>query len=271
MEMAKFKGEIMKLLDGKKALITGARKGIGRGIAYRLAEQGADVGINDYIDDEETQKTASLVKSFGMKSSIHIQDVSKKENIDKMVDDFISEHGKIDILVNNAIMQPQNKPFFEIDEEWWDYMMDLSLKGYFFAAQKVSKEMVKRKISGSIICISSVHSYRASENWTPYGIAKMGLRRMVKGLAADLVNTGINSNCIAPGWINNTIPPNDDQVEPDSFSAPWVPTGRQGLPSDIANAVVFLSSKMGEYVNGETLLVDGGMIATGSLAGRPSD
>ena len=146
MEMAKFKGEIMKLLDGKKALITGARKGIGRGIAYRLAEQGADVGINDYIDDEETQKTASLVKSLGMKSSIHIQDVSKKENIDKMVDDFISEHGKIDILVNNAIMQPQNKPFFEIDEEWWDYMMDLSLKGYFFAAQKVSKEMVKRKI-----------------------------------------------------------------------------------------------------------------------------
>ena len=108
MEMAKFKGEIMKLLDGKKALITGARKGIGRGIAYRLAEQGADVGINDYIDDEETQKTAGLVKSLGMKSSIHIQDVSKKENIDKMVDDFISEHGKIDILVNNAIMQPQN-------------------------------------------------------------------------------------------------------------------------------------------------------------------
>ena len=79
MEMAKFKGEIMKLLDGKKALITGARKGIGRGIAYRLAEQGADVGINDYIDDEETQKTAGLVKSLGMKSSIHIQDVSKKE------------------------------------------------------------------------------------------------------------------------------------------------------------------------------------------------
>ena len=149
-------------------------------------------------------------------------------------------------------------------------MMDLSLKGYFFAAQKASKEMIERKTAGSIICISSVHSYRAAEDWTPYGIAKIGTRRMVKGLAADLANTGINANCIAPGWINNTIP-KSDQVEPESMPAPWVPAGRQGLPSDIANAVVFLSSKMGEYVNGETLLVDGGMIATGLGTGRPND
>ena len=93
---------------------------------------------------------------------------------------------------------------------------------------------------------------------------------MVKGLATDLANTGINSNCIAPGAINNTIPQND-QVEPESINMPWIPSGRQGLPSDIANAVVFLSSKMGEYVNGETLLVDGGMIGTGLGAGRSDD
>ena len=260
----------MSLLEGKKILITGARKGIGRGIAYKVAQEGADVGVNDYIDDDETRKTANLVESLGRKCSTHIYDVSKKTNIDKMVDEFLEFHGNIDVLVNNAIMQPQNKPFFEIDEEWWDYMMDLSLKGYFFAAQKASKEMIKRKTAGSIICISSVHSYRAAEDWTPYGIAKIGTRRMVKGLAADLANTGINANCIAPGWINNTIPEND-QVEPESMPAPWVPAGRQGLPSDIANAVVFLSSKMGEYVNGETLLVDGGMIATGLGTGRPND
>ena len=260
----------MSLLEGKKILITGARKGIGRGIAYKVAQEGADVGVNDYIDDDETHKTANLVESLGRKCSTHIYDVSKKTNIDKMVDEFLEFHGNIDVLVNNAIMQPQNKPFFEIDEEWWDYMMDLSLKGYFFAAQKVSKEMIERKTAGSIICISSVHSYRAAENWTPYGIAKIGTRRMVKGLAADLANTGINANCIAPGWINNTIP-KSDQVEPESMPVPWVPAGRQGLPSDIANAVVFLSSKMGEYVNGETLLVDGGMIATGLGTGRPND
>ena len=259
----------MGLLDGKKVLVTGARKGIGRGIAYAVAKEGADVGINDYIDDEETQKTISLVESLGKKSSKHIGDVSKKTNIDSIIDNFLEIHGNIDVLVNNAIMQPQNKPFFEIDEEWWDYMMDLSLKGYFFACQKASREMIKRGTKGSLICISSVHSYRASKNWTPYGIAKMGIRRMVKGLAADLANTGINSNCIAPGAINNTIP-EDEKIEPEAMNMPWVASGRQGLPSDISNAVIFLSSKMGEYVNGETILVDGGMIATGPL-GRPDE
>tara|TARA_Y100001935_G_scaffold47988_1_gene39814 strand:+ start:420 stop:1205 length:786 start_codon:yes stop_codon:yes gene_type:complete len=258
----------MGLLEGKKVLVTGARKGIGRGIAYAVAKEGADVGVNDYIDDEETSKTISLVDSTGNKSSKHICDVSKKKNIDLMIDEFLEVHGKIDVLVNNAIMQPQNKPFNEIDEEWWDYMMDLSLKGYFFACQKASKEMVKRGTKGSLICISSVHSFRAAENWTPYGIAKIGVRRMVKGLAADLANTGINSNCIAPGAINNTIP-EDDKVEPEAMDMPWVPSGRQGLPSDISNAVIFLSSKMGEYVNGETILVDGGLIATGLGDGRP--
>ena len=173
----------MGLLDGKKVLVTGARKGIGRGIAYAVAKEGADVGINDYIDDEETQKTISLVESLGKKSSKHIGDVSKKTNIDSIIDNFLEIHGNIDVLVNNAIMQPQNKPFFEIDEEWWDYMMDLSLKGYFFACQKASSEMIKRGTKGSLVCISSVHSYRASKNWTPYGIAKMGIRRMVKGLS----------------------------------------------------------------------------------------
>jgi len=261
---------VLGLLDGKKVLVTGARKGIGRGIAYKVAMEGADVGVNDYIDDEETQKTINLVESLGRKCSSHIFDVSKKDNIDSMIDEFLDKNGSIDVLVNNAIMQPQNKPFNEIDEEWWDYMMDLSLKGYFFACQKASKEMVKRNTAGSLICISSVHSFRAAKDWTPYGIAKMGIRRMVKGLAADLSGTGINSNCIAPGAINNTIP-DDDRIEPEAINMPWFPSGRQGLPSDIANSVVFLSSKMGEYINGETILVDGGMIATGLGDGRPDD
>ena len=108
----------MSLLEGKKILITGARKGIGRGIAYKVAQEGADVGVNDYIDDDETRKTANLVESLGRKCSTHIYDVSKKTNIDKMVDEFLEFHGNIDVLVNNAIMQPQNKPFFEIDEDF---------------------------------------------------------------------------------------------------------------------------------------------------------
>ena len=128
----------MGLLDGKKVLVTGARKGIGRGIAYSMAKEGADVGINDYIDDEETQKTINLVESLGKKSSKHIGDVSKKKNIDSIIDNFLEVHGNIDVLVNNAIMQPQNKPFFEIDEEWWDYD-GLITKRIFFRLPKSIK------------------------------------------------------------------------------------------------------------------------------------
>ena len=161
---------------------------------------------------------------------------------------------------------PKENSYLSIS--WWILVSILTIVS-LSACQKASSEMIKRGTKGSLVCISSVHSYRASKNWTPYGIAKMGIRRMVKGLAADLANTGINSNCIAPGAINNTIP-EDEKVEPEAMNMPWVASGRQGLPSDISNAVIFLSSKMGEYVNGETILVDGGMIATGPL-GRPDE
>ena len=104
----------MGLLDGKKVLVTGARKGIGRGIAYAVAKEGADVGINDYIDDEETQKTVNMVESLGKSATKHIGDVSKKKNIDAIIDDFLDKHGNIDVLVNNAIMQPQNLSLIHI-------------------------------------------------------------------------------------------------------------------------------------------------------------
>lgn len=255
----------MKLLEGKKALVTGARKGIGRGVAYSLAEQGADVGVNDLIDDKEINRTLDLIESTGAKATFHQADVSSKKEIDLMIDDFLREHKQIDILVNNAIMQPQNKPFFEIDEQWWDDMISLSLKGYFFASQRAAKEMISRDIGGRIVCLSSVHSEMVLKDWVVYGIAKMGLRRMVKGMAVDLAGTGIHANCIAPGPINNQTP-EEGKIEPDSIKMDWIPVGRQGLPSDIANAVVFLCSSMGDFINGETILVDGGMVAKGLVA-----
>ncbi len=119
----------MGLLDGKKALVTGARKGIGRGIAVRLAAEGADVGVNDILDDEVTRQTAALAKERGSSASVHIADVSRLDEINGMIDSFLDVHGRIDILVNNAIFQPQSRPLFETDEEFWDQVMDLSLKG----------------------------------------------------------------------------------------------------------------------------------------------
>ncbi len=262
----------MGIVDGKKALITGARKGIGRGIALTLAREGADVGINDIVDDEVTQHTADLIRRMDVKGSVHQGDVSSVGGINGVIDSFLSEHGGIDIIINNAIFPDQSRPLFDTDEAYWDRMMDLSLKGYFFASQRAAKEMVEQGSGGSIVCLSSVHSYTAIRDWTAYGTAKMALRRMVKGFAVDLHGTGINANCIAPGAIVNKLPDDPDALDGlpyDLAESPWlrnrVPAQRGGLPSDIANAVLYLTSSLGEYVNGETILVDGGMIATSSI------
>jgi NAD(P)-dependent dehydrogenase (short-subunit alcohol dehydrogenase family) len=258
----------MGLLDGKKALITGARKGIGRGIALTLANEGADVGINDIVDDEVSQRAAKLVTSRGVKGTFHAGDVSTVAGINSVIDSFLAEHGQIDILVNNAIFPDQARPLFDTDEVFWDRMMDLSLKGYFFGAQRAAKEMIAQGSGGRIVCLASVHAYVAIGNWTAYGTAKAGLRRMVKGFAVDLAGHDITANCIAPGAISNRLPEADDDDVIDG--APHdksrfignLPSAKGGLPSDIANAVLYLTSDLGQYVNGETILVDGGMIAS---------
>ncbi len=258
----------MGLLDGKKALITGARKGIGRGIALTLANEGADVGINDIVDDEVSQRGADLVSNRGVKGTFHAGDVSSVAGINSVIDSFITEHGRIDILVNNAIFPDQSRSLFETDEVFWDRMMNLSLKGYFFGSQRAAKEMVAQGTGGSIVCLASVHAYVAIENWTAYGTAKAGLRRMMKGFAIDLKGHNINANCIAPGAISNRLPEGDhDDVVDGAPHDPTrfldrLPAAKGGLPSDIANAVLYLTSELGQYVNGETILVDGGMIAS---------
>jgi NAD(P)-dependent dehydrogenase (short-subunit alcohol dehydrogenase family) len=259
----------MGLLDGKRALITGSRKGIGRGIALTMAREGADVGINDIIEDSITRQAADVCRAQGVKATVHQGDVSSVDGVNAVIDSFVNSHGGIDILINNAIFPDQSRPFFQTDEAYWDRMMDLSLKGYFFASQKAAKHMVAQGTGGRIVCMSSVHSYAAWKDWTAYGIAKMGLRRMVKGIAVDLTGTGITANCIAPGAIVNVLPEDSAAIDGRPYKLEdmpslksRVPAQRGGLPSDIANAVLYLTSSLGEYVNGETILVDGGMMAS---------
>jgi NAD(P)-dependent dehydrogenase (short-subunit alcohol dehydrogenase family) len=258
----------MGMLDGKRALITGARKGIGRGIALTLAGEGAHVGVNDLIDDEITQQTRDLIEARGVRGSVHGGDVSHCAGIFEVIDAFVEIHGGIDILVNNAIMPDQSRPLFDVDEAYWDRMMNLSLKGYFFASQRAARQMTDQGSGGRIICLSSVHAYQAWKDWTPYGVAKAGLRRMVKGLAVDLQGTGVSVNCIAPGAIANALPDDAEAIDGKAHDLDqWpamkqrIPTPRGGLPSDIANAVLYLTSDLGSYVNGETILVDGGLMA----------
>lgn len=258
------------LLSGKKALVTGARKGIGRGIAVRFAQEGADVGIADIVDDEETRRTVELIEAEGQKGSLHIADVSKTAGISRLFDEFLLEHGRVDILVNNAIMPDQSAEFVEMSEAYWDRMIDLTLKGYFFMSQRAAREMVKQGDGGRIMSLSSVHGYRAWPDDTAYGICKAGLKRMVKSMSVDLAGHGITSNCIAPGYIDSQLPKGGAlEAAPKTIDeVPWladfVGSARGGVPSDIASIALVLCSDLGDYVNGETILVDGGLLAGGT-------
>jgi len=184
-----------------------------------------------------------------------------------MLDEFVEQHGRIDILVNNAVAS-RDMHFTKITEEFWDHLVGHALKGYLFLAQGAVNRMLEHGHGGSIINISSVHSYRAWPHDGVYGIVKAGLNRMVQSIAHDLAGSGITANCVAPGYIDSRVLPEDEEhsrANDDYLGSAlgFIPSRRGGFPKDIAGACVFLASELGEYVNGQTITVDGGFLAGG--------
>ena len=259
------------LLEGKKALITGSRRGIGRGIAAVLASEGADVGVNDIERDQAAEDTMEMVRAEGRDVSWHLADISKSSDVSRMVDEFVAHHGRIDILVNNAVASIK-KPFLEIAEEDWDFEVGNALKGYFLCSQRAAQEMVRQGQGGKIVSMSSVHAFRAWPNDLVYGVCKAGLVRMAQSIALDLAGHNINANCVAPGYIDaRLLPPDQEHIRGVSGyfdeSREWIPSRRTGVPEDIAGAVLFLCSALADYVNGECITVDGGFLVGGTPPG----
>ena len=258
-------------LEDKKALVTGSRRGIGRGIAALLADEGADVGINDIERDQAAEDTIAMLRARGRKASWHQADISSSSEVGRMFDEFLDEHGRIDILVNNAVASRKSN-FLDITEEDWDFEVGNALKGYFLCSQRAAREMVRQGSGGRIVSISSVHAFRAFPNDTVYGVCKAGLIRMAKSMALDLAGRNITSNCVAPGYIDSRLlPPDREHRRAGPGYADeaknWVPSRRGGVPNDIAGAVLFLCSELGDYVNGECITVDGGFLAGGTPEG----
>ena len=258
----------MDLLKGKKALISGSRRGIGAGIARVFAQNGADIGINDIERDENAEYIIGEIEDMGREVSWHQADIGSSDDRKRMFDEFIESHGKIDILVNNAVASA-DPHFLNITEDFWDFLVGHALKGYLFCSQRAVKEMIKQGSGGRIISISSVHSYRAWPQDTVYGIVKAGLNRMALSMALDLAGTGITSNCVAPGYIDSRVlAPEDEHLRGKlegyvDYARDYIPNRRGGIPRDIANACLFLASDLGDYVNGQTITVDGGFLASG--------
>jgi glucose 1-dehydrogenase len=253
-------------LEGKVALVTGASSGIGRAIAIEMARQGAAVVVNHLDQQQQTQEVlGEIQKGRGQAIAINA-DVSKAGAVQAMVQQAVSQFGKIDVLVNNAGIEVPC-PFLEKPEEEWDKVIAVNLKGPFLCGQAVGREMARRNQGGTIINVSSVHEDIAFPGYAAYCAAKGGLRMLCRDMALELAKYHINVVNVAPGAIATPI--NQATLEdPAKKSAleKEIPLGRIGTPEEVAKLVAYLASDDASYITGSTVFIDGGLMrSTGSL------
>ena len=253
----------MLRLEGKKALVTGAARGIGKGCALELARAGADVAINDLRRTEAGDATVAEIAALGRRSALIEGDVFQRPTCEQVVNGAIAALGRIDILVSNPAASFR-APFLDYDPEVFDKVLRGVLFGGFHMSQLVARHMVERGGGGKIVFISSVHARIPFAKSVAYNAGKSGLNHMAFTIAAELLPHRINVNVIEPGWI-------DTPGEHEAFgaaaieqAAPSLPWGRLGKPEDIGRAAVFLSSDDADYVTGTSLVVDGGFLLRGA-------
>lgn len=243
-------------LEGKKALVTGASRGIGRAIAIALAEAGADVAINYSGSEAAAAETAQAVEVLGRSAIVIKANVGKADEFEAMVKEVIEQFGVIDILVNNAGITRDNL-IMRMKEDEFDQVIETNLKGVFNGIKAVTRSMMKQR-SGRIINISSVVGVLGNPGQANYVAAKAGVIGLTKASARELASRGITVNCVAPGFIQTEMTDKLPEEMRQTLSG-QIPLARLGDPSDIANAVRFLASDASAYMTGQTIHVDGGM------------
>lgn len=244
-------------LEGKTALITGASRGIGRAIAIALAKEGANIAVNYTSNENAAINVAKQIEEIGKKALIIKADVSKQQEAENMVNQVLNTFGSIDILVNNAGITMDNL-IVRMTEESFDRVIDINLKGAFNCTKAVSKVMIKQK-SGKIINISSVVGIIGNVGQSNYAAAKAGLIGFTKSIAKELATRNICVNAIAPGYIETDMTLALSEKAKDDLLRN-IPMKVLGKPENVADAVLFLVSNSSDYITGQVINVDGGMV-----------
>jgi glucose 1-dehydrogenase len=257
---------IPKLLQGQKALVTGANSGIGEAVAIALGQAGADVAVNYVTAQDRAEQVAATIRQVGVKAMTQKADVSREEEVRAMFRNVIEEFGTIDILVSNAGLQ-RDAPFERMTLAQWETVISVNLTGQFLCAREAVIEFLRRGIrpevsrsAGKIICMSSVHQKIPWGGHANYAASKGGIMMMMESIAQEFAPRGIRVNSIAPGAIRTPINTAAWQTK-EAYDALMrlVPYRRIGEPDDVARAAVWLASDQADYVVGATLFVDGGM------------
>ena len=247
----------MKLLEGKTAIITGASRGIGRGIALVFAKEGANVAFTYSSSVEAANELETELNVLGIKAKGYKSNAASFQEAQDLAETVMNEFGSIDVLVNNAGITKDNL-LMRISEEDFDKVIEVNLKSVFNMTKAVQRTMLKQR-KGSIINMSSVVGVKGNAGQTNYAASKAGIIGFSKSVALELGSRNIRSNVIAPGFIETEM---TAKLDEDTVKG-WreaIPLKRGGTPEDIANACVFLASDMSAYITGQTLHVDGGML-----------
>jgi 3-oxoacyl-[acyl-carrier protein] reductase len=247
----------MNLLTGKNILVTGASKGIGKAIAVRCAQEGANVGFTYLSSVEKGQALEKELQSLGVKAKGYRSDASDHKAAEDLINSFISDFNTIDGLVNNAGITKDGL-LMRMSEEQWDTVINTNLKSVFNLTKAAIKPFMKQKY-GSIINITSVVGLRGNAGQANYSASKAGIIGFTKSVALELGSRNIRSNAIAPGFIETEMTATLDQKVVQGWKD-GIPLRRAGLPEEVADCAVFLASDLSRYMSGQVLQVDGGML-----------
>ncbi len=243
-------------LQDQVAIITGAGGGIGAEIAGTLADAGASIVINDVVE-EAAQKVADEVEGRGVKALVNTSNITDEAQVQEMVAEVMEEFGRIDILVNNAGIT-RDGLLVRMDEEQWDIVLDVNLKGAFLVTKAVARPMMKAR-AGRIINMASVSGVGGNAGQANYSASKGGLISLTKTTAQELAGRNVTCNALAPGFIETAM---THELAEDTRDA-WlerIPLGRPGTAADVANAVLFLAGPGAAYITGQVINIDGGLI-----------